>query len=80
MQKGPQLTPLIFDILLRFRCYAVTLTADIEKAFFLQIGIVVPDKEFLRFLWFDDVFATEPKIVRNRFTRVIFGLTSSPFL
>ena len=31
-------------------------------------------------MWFDDVFATEPKMVRNRFARVIFGVTSSPFL
>ena len=76
MQKGPQLTPLISDILLRF---AVALTADKEKAF-LRIGIAETDKEFLRFLWFDDVFATEPKMVRNRFARVIFGVTSSPFL
>ena len=79
LQKGPQLTPLIFDILLRFHCYAVALTADKEKAF-LQIGIVEPDNEFLRFLWFDDVFATEPKMVRNCFARVIFGVKSSPFL
>ena len=33
LHKGPQITPLIFDILLRFRCYAVSLTALIEKAF-----------------------------------------------
>ena len=79
LDKRPQLTPLIFDILLRFRCYAIALTADIEKAF-LQIGIVEPDNEFLRFLWFGNVFATEPKIVHNCFARVIFGVTSSPFL
>ena len=79
LHKGPQLTPLIFDILLRFRCYAVALTPDIEKAF-LQIGIVEPDKEFLRFLWFDDVFAAELKIVCNRFARAIFGVKSSHFL
>ena len=30
LHKGPQLTPLIFDILLRFLCYAVALPADIE--------------------------------------------------
>ena len=46
----------------------------------LQIGIVEPDKEFLKFFWFDDVFAAEPKIVRNCFVRVIFGVSSSPFL
>ena len=79
LHKGPQFTPLIFDILLRFRCYVVALTADTEKAF-LQIGIVEPDIEFLRFLWFDDIFAAEPKIVCNRFARVVLGVASSPFL
>ena len=35
---------------------------------------------FLRFLWFDNVFSEQPKIVRNRFARVIFGVTISPYL
>ena len=33
LYKGSQLTPLIFDILIRFRTYAIALTSDIEKAF-----------------------------------------------
>ena len=56
LYKGPQLTPLIFDILTRFRTYAIALTSDIEKAF-LQISIEKNDRDFLRFLWFDDVFS-----------------------
>ena len=36
--------------------------------------------EFLRFLSFDNVFSDQPKIVRNKFARVIFGVTRSPFL
>ena len=79
LYKAPQLTPLIFDILTRFRTYAIALTSDIEKAF-LQISIEKNDRDFLRFLLFDDVFSNTPKIVRNRFARVIFGVTSSPFL
>ena len=79
LHKGPQLTPLLFDILLRFRSFAVALTADIEKAF-LQISIAEDDRDYLRFLWFEDVFQDEPKIVRNRFARVVFGVNSSPFL
>ena len=31
-------------------------------------------------LWFYNAFSDKPKIVRNRFARVIFGDTSSPFL
>ena len=77
--KGPQLTPLIFDILLRFRAFVTVLTTGIEKTF-LQISINPNDRDYLRFLWFEDVFAEVPKIVRNRFAGVLFGMTSSPYL
>ena len=79
MYKGSQLTPLIFDILIRFRTYPVALTSDIEKAFH-QVSVNEKDREFLRFLWFDNVFSDQPKIVRSRFARVIFGVTCSPLL
>ena len=78
LHKGPQVITLIFDILLQLRCYAVALVA-VKKAF-LQTGIAELDKEFPKFLWFDNAFAAEPKIVRNRFVDAIFGVTSSPFL
>ena len=77
--KGPQLTPLMFDILILFRTYAIALTSDIEKAFH-QVSVHKKDRECLRFLWFDNVFSYQPKIVRNTFARVIFGVTCSPFL
>ena len=35
LRKGPQLTPLLFDILLRFRSFAVALTADIDDMLYL---------------------------------------------
>ena len=38
------------------------------------------DRDVLRFLWVDDVNSAEPKIVENRFSRVVFRVTSSPFL
>ena len=76
--KGPHLTPLLYDILLRFRSHVVALTSDIEKAF-LQISINENDRDYLRFLWFDNILSDQPKIVRNRFARVVFGVTSSPF-
>ena len=83
LYKGPQLTPLVFDILIRFRSFAIDLevlqlTSDIEKAF-LEISINENDRDHLRFLWFDDVFSDLPKVVQNKFARVIFGVTSSPF-
>ena len=79
LYKDPQLTPLVFDILIRFRSFAIALTSDIEKAF-LQININENERDYLRFPWFDNVFSDSPKVVRNRFARVIFGVTSSPFL
>ena len=73
------MAPLIYDILLRFHTFIYALTADMEKAF-LQRNIDKDHRNFLRFLWFDDVFSNEPTLVRNRFARVVFGVTSSPFL
>ena len=35
---------------------------------------------YLRILWFEDVFAEVSKIVPRRFARVLFGMTSSPYL
>ena len=37
-------------------------------------------RDFLRFMWFDDVFKSYPELISLRFPRVLFGLTCSPFL
>eukprot|EP00794_Sanderia_malayensis_P006437 gene6437-biopygen4765 len=79
LHAGLPLTPLIFDILLRFQEGKVALVGDIEKAF-LNIEIDSEDRDCLRFLWFDNVMADKPKIVTYRFNRVVFGVNSSPFL
>ena len=55
------------------------MTADISKAF-LQISVAPEDRDYMRFWWFDDVFADCPTIERNRFARVISGVNISPFL
>ncbi|XP_065065262.1 uncharacterized protein LOC135691349 isoform X2 [Rhopilema esculentum] len=47
LHVGPSLTPLIFDILLRFRENKVALVGDIEKAF-LSIEVDAADRDFLR--------------------------------
>ena len=79
LYKGPQLTPLLFEIMLKFRIFPIALIADIEKAYH-QISIYEGERDYLRFLWFKDAFADEPVIERNRFARVIFGMNSSQFL
>jgi len=79
LYKGPQLNPLLYEVLMLFRTFPVALTSDIEKAFH-QISVTPSERDYLRFLWFDDVFSEQPKIIRNRFARLIFGVSSSPFL
>ena len=64
---------------MKFRLLPIVITADIEKAL-LQIGFKETDRGYLRLLWVDDILKENPKIIRNRFSRVVFGVTSSPFL
>ena len=79
LYTGPKFDQRILNILLRFRSYRVALTADIEKAF-LMISMAEKDQDVLRFLWVDDVMKDPPKIRILRFARVVFGVSSSPFL
>ena len=69
----------IFDILLRFRFHRVALAGDIEKAF-LMISVQEKDRDSLRFLWTHKVNGEVPEVIVLRFTRVVFGVNSSPFL
>ena len=45
-----------------------------------MIAMSEQDRDVLRFLWVDDVSKTTPTTVVLRFTRVVFGISSSPFL
>ncbi|UYV63118.1 hypothetical protein LAZ67_2003185, partial [Cordylochernes scorpioides] len=76
LEKGDNLIELIPDLLLRFRLGKCGIIADIRKAF-LQIQVREEDREFLRFLW----WKKDQKTLKfYRHCRVVFGLTSSPFL
>ncbi|KAK3732474.1 hypothetical protein QZH41_003783 [Actinostola sp. cb2023] len=79
LYAGPSLSPLIFDILVRFRLNKIGMIADIEKAF-LNISIKPEHRDYLRFLWVDDPFSDNAMLKHLRFTRVVFGVTSSPFI
>ena len=79
LYTGPKFDRKIMDILLRFRMSRIALTADIERAF-LQICIDERDRDVLQFLWFDDVAKPQPEVQTQKFTRVVFGISSSPFL
>lgn len=71
------MTPLVFDVLLKFRMHHIGITADIEKAFH-QIMINPDDRDMLRLLWVDDVSSREPEVVQYQFCRLVFGITPSP--
>ena len=77
LEKGPNLVPHLFDILVKFRAYPIGIVADVEKAFH-QIQINPDDRAMLRFLWFDDISKDHPEIVQYQFCRLVFGLTPSP--
>jgi len=76
LYSGPNLLLKLFDVLIRFRLNKIAMLADIKQAF-LNVGINVEHQDYLRFLWFD---ADNDDLIVYRFTRAVFGLTSSPFL
>ena len=85
LDPGPSLTSKLFDVLLRFRANNIAIVGDIEKAF-LQIDLNKEQRDLVRFLWFENVNNVDfeqldkNKIVEYRLCRVLFGVTSSPFL
>ena len=76
---GPSLLPSVYDILLQIRSGKIGLVSDIKQAF-LNIAIAEEHRDLLRFLWYENFDADDPEVIILRFTRVVFGLTSSPFL
>ena len=79
LDPGPCLLPYIFDILIRLRLGKVEIAADIRKAF-LQITMDKNDRDYLRMIWFDNLFIENAEIKILRFARLVFGLSSSPFV
>lgn len=79
LYKGPSLTPELFKLLIKFRIYPIAITSDIEKAY-LQINVHADHKDYLRFLYYRNVYDPNSEIIRYRFNRVIFGANCSQFL
>lgn len=84
LHYGPSLTTELYDTLIKFRERNIVVVADIEKAF-LQISLCPNHRDFVRFLWFQDLYNIDEifennELVVYRLTRVLFGVTSSPFL
>ncbi|GFQ92802.1 DUF1758 domain-containing protein [Trichonephila clavata] len=77
LATGPNYIERIPSILNKFRKNGLGVISDIRKAF-LQISISPTDRDYLRFLWWENYEKREIKIYRH--CRVVFGLSSSPFL
>lgn len=79
LHTGPNFGQNILEILLRFRLHHIALVGDVEKAF-LMVSVAKCDRDVLRFLWIADVNKPHHEVVIMRFTRVVFGVSASPFL
>ncbi len=79
LYTGPSFGQNLFDILPRFKVHKIALVGDIEKAF-LMVSVAEEHRDALRFMWIDDPRKEDPKLIVLRFTRVVFGVSSSPFL
>ena len=74
--SGPKLQRELFDVLLRFRCHPTALVCDIAEMY-LRIQIPEADRAYHRFLWRGCDQSREPE--EYEFSRMVFGITSSPF-
>ena len=81
LHRGPVILEDLCGLLLRLRAKTIGIIADIEKAF-LQVPLNPQDRDVTRFLWLKDInrCATKDNIQTYRFTRLPFGIISSPFL
>jgi len=75
LEKGPDLLPLLWRILLRFRVGKVGVVGDLEKAF-LQVSLREEDRNVCCFLW----LKVQGEIEGYRYKKVFFGAKSSQFL
>ena len=62
LDPGSCLLPRLFVIIIRFRAYKYAIWSDIKSAF-LNIGIQIQDRDFLRFLWINDVYKEPPEVM-----------------
>ena len=77
LNPGPPLQNQLWSVLVRSRFHPVIIAGDIKQAF-LQVRIRETDRDALRFHWLKDL--DSQTVETFRFTRALFGLTSSPFL
>ena len=77
LEIGPPLQNSLYGISVRSRMRPIILCGDIQKSLW-QIRIRELERNSLRFRWIKNL---DPNIVEiNRFIRLVFGLTQSPFI
>ena len=76
---GPPFLNNLCSILLQFRNHRYALSIDIEKAF-LHVQLRNDDRNFTRFLWPAQPEKPDSKLQAYRFSVVLFGTCSSPFM
>ena len=74
--QGPDMTNNLTGILCRFRMKPVALTCDLQ-GMFNQVGVNSEDRNFLRFLWWENGDVEQPP-QEFRMTTHLFGARSSP--
>lgn len=81
LYRGLLLLPDLCGMLFRFRTYIIALIGDIKKSF-LQLSLNPADRDVTRFLWLNNLETpiTHGNLIYHRFTRVPFGVMSSPSL
>ena len=77
LEPGPNLQNQIWKILVRARFNPVAICGDLKQAF-LQIRIRETCRDALTFHWIEG--QDPPKMEIYQFTRLVFGLTQSPFV
>jgi len=78
LDKGPKFNQHIWYILI-LRAFPRVLIAGLEKAF-CQFSLSKDDCDASCFLWVDYINKDCPEMCVQRFTRVVFGISASPFL
>ncbi|XP_049886735.1 uncharacterized protein LOC126381282 [Pectinophora gossypiella] len=73
---GPTLQPELRHLVMRWRCYPISLVADIAKMY-RQVAVAYEDTDFQRILWREN---PEEEIQHLRLLRVTFGTASAPYL
>ncbi|XP_028167833.1 uncharacterized protein LOC114358151 [Ostrinia furnacalis] len=73
---GPTLQPELRHLIMRWRCFPISLVADIVKMY-RQVKVAEEDTDFQRILWREN---RESDVQHYRLLRVTFGLSCAPYL